>query len=301
MAAHTGGNMVTTSIEHESVLETAKIYNAKLAPVQPNGIVDVTRLRALIDDQTVLVSVMYANNEVGSVQPIREISQKLGEIREARRAAGNKLPLYFHTDAAQAANYLDLHVARLGVDLMTLNGGKIYGPKQSGALYIRSGVALRPLVRGGGQEWGLRSGTENVAAAIGFAAALEETCQLKKAETKRLRDLQRKFFGELKKQLPDAIVNGSVSKRLPNNLHITLPGTDNERVLLQLEEAGILAAAGSACSASDEETSHVLLAMGLTEADARSSLRFTMGRGTREADVARLVKTLRELRDRSSV
>jgi cysteine desulfurase len=301
MGMHSDANMVTTAIEHESVLEPAKTYNVNIAPVRPDGLVDVAGLAKLIDDQTVLISVMYANNEVGSVQPIREIAKKITEIREARRAAGNKLPIWFHTDAAQAANYLDLHVARLGVDLMTVNGGKIYGPKQSGVLYARSGVALQPQIHGGGQEHGLRSGTENVAAAIGFATALEETTKLKKDETKRLKDLQQNFFRGLKNQLPEAIVNGSTSKRLPNNLHLTLPGTDNERLLLQLEQAGVLAAAGSACSASDEETSHVLLAMGLSEADARSSLRFTMGRDTREADIAALIKNLQAALGRSSV
>lgn len=295
MNAHTDATMVTTGVEHESVLETAKNYDGKLAPVRPDGIVDVAELMKLVDDRTVLISVMYANNEVGSIQPIREITAAVREVREARRATGNKLPLLVHTDAAQAANYLDLHVARLGVDLMTLNGGKIYGPKQSGVLYIRSGTALTPLVRGGGQEYGLRSGTENVAAAIGFAAALDEATNMRHEESKRLQALQKRFLREVKKRLPTAVVNGSLGRRLPNNLHITLPGTDNERVLIQLEEAGILAAAGSACSASDEAASHVLLAMGISEADARSSLRFTMGRATTEAQLETLVKTLEKI------
>jgi cysteine desulfurase len=295
MAQYPDANMVTTAVEHESVLETAKTWSAQVAPVQPNGIADVGELLKLLDDRTVLVSVMYANNEVGSVQPLRDIGAAIAEIRVARRAAGNKLPLLFHTDAAQAANYLDLHVARLGVDLMTLNGGKIYGPKQSGVLYVRGGVVLAPLVRGGGQEHGLRSGTENVAAAIGFSAALTETAAKKHDEISRLQTLQKRFFKEVKAQLPEAVVNGSTSRRLPNNLHITLPGTDNERALLQLEEKGMLAAAGSACSASSEAASHVLLAMGVSEADARSSLRFTMGRATTEQDIDRLLGALAEI------
>jgi cysteine desulfurase len=285
-------NMVTTAIEHESVLEAAKARGAKLAPVRADGIVDAEELMKLVDDRTVLLSVMYANNEVGSVQPIRDIAASVNEIREQRRTAGNALPLLLHVDAAQAANYLDLHVARLGADLMTLNGGKIYGPKQSGVLYVRSGTKLSPLVLGGGQESGLRSGTENVAGCIGFAAALDETVKLKSDEIKRLQTLQKRFYKGLKDKLPQVPVNGSTSKRLPNNLHITVPGTDNERVLLQLEEAHILAAAGSACSASDEEASHVLLAMGLSEADARSSLRFTMGRSTTEKHIDTLLSEL---------
>lgn len=286
------GNIAVSTIEHESVLAPANRYNVKLAPVTPDGIVDVTALTKLIDDKTVLVSTMYANNEIGTIQPIRRIAQELEKIRSKRRTAHNKLPLYFHTDAAQAANYLDLHVARLGVDLMTLNGGKIYGPKQSGVLYVSSRVYLEPQILGGGQERGLRSGTENVAGSLGFAAALTAVQSKHHKETKRLGLLQQEFFTLLAEQLPTAHINGSVKHRLPNNVHITIPGQDNERLLIQLDEAGILAAAGSACSASDEEPSHVLTAMGLSEAAAQASLRFTMGQGTNQDIVKTTVAAL---------
>jgi cysteine desulfurase len=286
------GNLVVSSIEHESVLEPAKRFNARLAPVDAQGKVVVNELIGLVDDSTVLVSVMYANNEVGTVQPIREIAAALTEIKADRRKRGVKTPLYLHTDAAQAANYLDLHVARLGVDLVTVNGGKIYGPKQSGILFIKAGVRLTPLVSGGGQERNLRSGTENVAACIGFAAALKKTAALLDNEVARLQQLQRHFIQELASTLPAAELNGSAKKRLPNNVHITIPGTDNERLLLQLEQAGILAAAGSACSASSDEPSHVLKAMGQTEAEARSSLRFSLGRSSTEKDIDAVVAAL---------
>ncbi len=171
--------------------------------------------------------------------------------------------------------------------MMTLNGGKIYGPKQSGALYVRAGTVLEPLILGGGQERGLRSGTENVAAAVGFAKALELAQAVRPKETARLQELSKLFVEGLTKAVPGVIFNHSVKYHLPNNLHATFPGQDNERLLIRLDEAGIMAAAGSACSADSGEPSHVLKAIGLKDADARASLRFTMGRGTTRAMVAK--------------
>jgi cysteine desulfurase len=285
-------NVVTSAIEHESVIAPAGKYGDREAGVGPDGRIDMESLRITIDDETVLVSIMYANNEIGAVQPIHEVGQLITAIRQQRRAAGNELPLYFHTDGAQAANYLDIHVARLGVDLMTLNGGKIYGPKQSGCLYVKAGVALDSLIDGGGQERGLRSGTENVAAAIGFAKALDIAQAMRRDETARLQVLQKRFIDGIEKSLPASIINGSRKYRLPNNVHLTVPGQDNERLLIQLDEAGIMAAAGSACSASSEESSHVLHALDLDDNAARASLRFTMGRATQSADVERALEAL---------
>lgn len=289
------GNVVVSAIEHESVLAPAHQYECREATVTPGGTVDVPQLTKLIDDKTVLVSVMYANNEVGTIQPIRQISHEMENIRVTRKKAGNTRPLYLHTDAAQAANYLDLHAARLGVDLMTVNGGKIYGPKGSGALFVSRHVQLRPITLGGGQERGFRSGTENVAGCIGLAAALDIAQATRHEKANRLQDLQKLFINLLAEQLPQAIVNGSLKHRLPNNVHITIPGTDNERLLVELEEQGILAAAGSACSASNEEPSHVLRAMGISDKDARASLRFTMGRQTTEPDIRRVVAALTQI------
>jgi cysteine desulfurase len=284
------GNVVVSAIEHESVLAPIEQFNHKIVPVDESGLVDAAKLAELIDNKTVLVSVMYVNNEVGTVQPIREISQI---IKSKRTERNSKLPLYFHTDAAQASNYLDLHAARLGVDMLTLNGGKMYGPKQSGVLFVKSGVRLQPIIFGGGQERGMRSGTENVAAAIGFATALDLAQQSRHEEAKRLQALQNYFFAQLVAEIPQAVINGSRKKRLPNNVHVTIPGTDNERILVQLDEAGIMAAAGSACSASNDEPSHVLHAMGRTDAEARASLRFSMGRSTGTADIERTIAALK--------
>lgn len=288
-------NIVTSFIEHDAVLVPASQYDHRLAPVTPDGLVDMGALEAVIDDNTVLVSVMYANNEIGTIQPIAKIARLLQKIRDDRRLKGMTLPLFLHTDACQAGAYLDLHVSRLGVDLLTINGGKMYGPKQSGVLYVRGGIELAPLVMGGGQERGLRSGTENLAACVGLATALELAQSQRHDESQRLRGLQKQFLDELSDKLPQAIVRGSRKQRLPNNVHFTLPGTDNERLLVQLDEAGILAAAGSACSASSETPSHVLRALGLADDEARASLRFSMGRGTTSEQVITVVDTLARL------
>jgi cysteine desulfurase len=295
MAAHPGKKMLLTSVEHDSVLEPGREFGATELGVQPDGRVKVERLEQAITDDTVLVSVQYANNEIGTVQPIRDIGLIIKTIRKARRAAGNDTPLYFHSDACQASPYLDLHVARLGVDLLTLNGGKMYGPKQSGVLYVAGGIVLAPLVRGGGQERNIRSGTENVPAIIGFSKALELVQADRKTEAERLIKLRDSCIAQLEAVIPGIAITGSRKFRLPNNVHITVQGKDNERLLVQLDEAGILAAAGSACSASNEEASHVLLALDMSEAQARSSLRFTFGHSTDEAAVKKLVATLVEL------
>ena len=286
------GNVVVSAIEHESVLAPAHQYDCREAAVTPDGIVDIPKLVKQIDDKTVLVSVMYANNEVGTIQPIRQIAKHVEEIRAARKKTGNTRPLYLHTDAAQAVNYLDIHTARLGVDLMTINGGKIYGPKGSGALFVSRHVRLQPVNFGGGQERGLRSGTENVPGCIGLAKALDIAQTRREAEVARLQALQKLFIDLLQQKESRAVINGSLKHRLPNNVHITLPGTDNERVLVELEQRGILVAAGSACSASNEEPSHVLRAMGVSDQDAQSSLRFTMGRATTENQIRQTVDSL---------
>ena len=290
-----GANLIVSAIEHDAILAPASEYNHKIVPVKIDGLIDLNKLEKLIDDQTVLISIMYANNEIGTIEPIRQVSQTVEAIRRQRQREGNELPLYLHTDACQAANYLDLHVSRLGVDLMTLNGGKIYGPKQSGALYIRTGVVIEPLIYGGGQERKLRSGTENVPAIVGFAKALELAQSMRTKEQKRLEKLQKLFLELLEKKIPQAVVNGSLKHRLQNNIHITIPRQDNERLMMLLDEKGIQCAVGSACSASNDDPSHVLKAINLSDEDARASLRFTMGRSTSETDIRFVVDNLAKI------
>jgi cysteine desulfurase len=295
MQKYSKAKMLVSAIEHDAVLKTAIQFNHAVVPVTGKGVVDVAELVKMVDDQTVLVSVMYVNNEIGTIQPLRQIGQALATIRRERLAKGNKLPLYFHSDASQAPNYLDVHVNSLGVDLLTLNGGKIYGPKQSGLLFVKAGIELAPQVLGGGQENGLRSGTENVAFAVGLATALELVQKQRPTEVKRLQSLQQDFVRGLQKAVTNVQITAEKAPKLPNNVHITIPGVDNERLIMQLDEAGIMAAAGSACSASNDEPSHVLRAIGISEKEAQSSVRFTMGQGTTAADIKLTISTVASL------
>lgn len=282
------GHIVTTTIEHEAVLETVKQFD--------HSIVAPAEVIASITDKTVLVSVMMANNEVGTILPIKEISAAISLMQKNR---DSEHPLYFHTDAAQAGTTLDLHVSRLGVDLLTLNGGKMYGPKQSGILYVRTGTQLEPLIYGGGQERGMRSGTENVAFAVGFAKALEVAQAARKDEAHRLEQLRDRLQKTIVDAIPEAVVNGDQKHRLPHNLNITLPGLDGEAAVLYLDNAGVQASTGSACSIGSDEPSHVLLALGCTPDEANASLRFTLGKTTTDQDITEaaqvIIKTLRHL------
>ncbi len=295
LTSYPGSKVLVSAIEHESILAPAEEFSNLIISVEPDGRISMEKLISLVDDETVLVSVMYANNEIGTIEPIKKISEALDRIKIERLKNGHKLPILLHTDACQAANYLDLHVSRLGVDLMTLNGGKIYGPKQSGALYVRAGVLLKPQINGGGQEFGLRSGTENVASSIGFSTALVKTQSIRAVESERLSKLREYFIKELEYNIKNVVINGSRKYRLPNNVHATFLGQDNERLLIGLDQIGIMAASGSACSASKEESSHVLMALGLSDEDARSSLRFSLGRSTNKKDVDATVSALKTL------
>lgn len=290
-----GAKVIVSAIEHEAVLAPAGLFSSQEVAVDKQGVVDTYELEKLIDDSTVLVSIMYANNEIGTIQPLKDISRLVKAIRGKRRRNGNKLPLYLHTDACQAAGYLDMHVDRLGVDMMTLNGGKIYGPKQSGALYVNSKVRLSPVILGGGQERNLRSGTENVAGNIGFATAFELVQTDKHQESTRLKSLRDIFIRQLQESIPELKVNGPLKNRLPNNAHITIPGSDNERLMMGLEAKGIICTTGSACSVSSQKPSHVLAAIGLSDADARASLRFSFGHSTTEEAVEKVTGTLKNL------
>lgn len=289
------GEILVSAIEHDSALKPALKLGAKIIPVTEQGIVDLARLEKMVNDKTVLVSVMYVNNELGTIQPLKEIAKILDESSISRKTNANQLPLYFHSDAAQAANYLDTHVARLGVDMMSLNGGKVYGPKGAGLLYAKAGTKLAPLVEGGGQEFGIRSGTENMANIAGMSSALELAAQSRAAESHRIAGLRQEFEKLLLKNIPQAVINGSAKHRLPHITSLTIEGIDNERVMMELDERGIECAVGSACSASSDQPSHVLTAIGLSEAQARATLRFSFGRFTTVQDIAKTADTLAAL------
>jgi len=288
-----GGEVLVSAIEHESVLAPAALFSCRTVAVNSKGRVDLRKLEAMISHKTVLVSIGLVNNEIGTVQPLSDISKILNKLRKLRGPKGR--PLYLHSDCAQAPNYFDMHVARLGVDLLTVNGGKIYGPKQSGVLYVRAGVQLQPLILGGGQESNLRSGTENVAGSVGLAAALSLAQKKRSDEAQRVAKLRQQFIAGLEKSIPAAMVNGSAKRSAPHIISVTFPGVDNERLMMELDERGIQVATGSACSASSDEPSHVLSAIGLSDKAAHSTLRFSFGRATSEADIAQTLRILREL------
>lgn len=300
MSQFPDSNVVVSSIEHAAVTEPAKNFDHKFVGVNYRGLVEVNELQKTIDDKTVLVSIMQANNEIGTVQPLAEIAAMIKEIRQKRKAVKNDLPIWLHSDASQAANYLDVHVARLGIDLLTLNGGKIYGPKQSGVLYVRAGVRILPIIDGGGQEWGLRSGTENVANIVGFAAALEKAQVMKNDESKRLRAFRKKLFDGILEVSKTAEINGCQRYRLPNNVNVSFPGVDGERLVMLLDEKGIQVATGAACSANSGESSHVIKALDRTEEQAAGSLRISLGRQTSEEEIdevlVALTKALQEVK-----
>lgn len=294
MELYPGKKIMISAIEHESVVAPAQKYNNDILKVDNNGLLITDELKK-IDDDVVMISVMLANNEVGTIQPIRNIAEKIKEIINDRRTRGVDTPIIFHTDACQAPSFVEVNAHRLGVDMLTLNGGKIYGPKQAGILYVSSKIKLNPQILGGGQQRSLRSGTENVPGIIGFAAALDLAAKLRGNEIKRLGELQAYLIKELSGISTNIEINGSLKKRLPNNVHITINGQDNERLLFLLDEAGIQVATGSACSASSDEPSHVLKAIGLNDEQSRSSLRFTMGKTTKKADLQYLVETIAKI------
>ena len=300
MSRYPKANLIVSAIEHETVLAPARRYAHKLLPVNSKGTIDLEKLRGLIDNKTVLVSIGYANNEIGTIQPLSDVARLIKEVRVQRRLAHNDLPLYLHSDAAQAAPYLDLHVARLGVDLMTLNGSKMYGPKQVGLLFVQSQVQLEPLIVGGGQERGLRSGTENVAGIVGLATALESVQRDRKEASTREASLRDGLQQQLSTRYDDLVISGDLKHRLPNMLNVSWPGVDGERLVMLCDEYGLQVATGAACSANKEQRSHVLKALGYNDAAIDGSLRLTIGRSTDEHDIdeaARiLIRAVGELR-----
>lgn len=278
------GHVVVSAIEHDAVLAAAKRHPFSVAAATKQGIVTPEAIASVITSQTQLVSVQLANNELGTIQPIRQIADVVANERSRRRDAGESEPIHFHCDASQGFGQIDIHTARLGVDLLTLNAGKLYGPKQVGLLWVRPGIALEPLIVGGGQERGLRSGTENVAGAIGFARATELAANGRKTEAERLSSLRDAMQKRLTDEVPSLLVSGHPKKRLPGSLHVSIPGLDAERLIFALERRGVLLATGSACAANKGTRSHVLTAVGMSDEEADGSLRITLGRHSNETD-----------------
>lgn len=288
------GHVVTANIEHHAVLAAAKTRNHTLVASDKRGIVTAEAVKAAIQPGTQLVSIALANNELGTVQPLRDIAAVIRAERESRLIRGDTTPIYLHSDASQGAGQLDIHVARLGVDLLTLNAGKVYGPKQVGLLWAASHVRLSPQIVGGGQERGLRSGTENVAGTVGFAKAMEFAERHRKSESERLRGLRDGMQKTLLGAFDWAVVSGNEKRRLPSHLHISFPGLDAERLIFALEVRGVLVATGSACAANKGTRSHVLTAIGLEPEIADGSLRITLGKLSTEENVRRAAEIIIE-------
>lgn len=288
------GTVVTIATEHESTLACARAREHKIVGVGPDGRVSPADVAAALDDGVGLVSVGLANGEIGCIQPVREIARVVAAERERRLEAGIARPIYLHTDASQAAGHVSVNVSSLGCDLMTLSAAKVYGPKQVGLLWAADGVELRPLVRGGGQEHGLRSGTENVAGAVAFAVALELAEAARGVESRRLAALRDDLERRLLAEFPWARVTGPRSRklRLPGLLHVSFPGLEARRLVIGLERLGVSVGTGSACAASRMRVSHVLEALGVPEEVAAGSLRITLGRPTTEADVDYAVRCI---------
>ena len=287
--------VLVTAIEHLAVLKAAQAVGAKILPVDESGRVNIEDIKKAITNDTILISVGYANNEIGTVQPIREIANLVSEIRANRFERGVKTPIYLHTDASQAAGHLDINVARLDVDMMTLNAGKCYGPKQVGCLYVRAGIELSPMVYGGGQEMGLRSGTENVVGTIGFATALEIAEKKRKSEAKRLEELRKDLEKFVISEIKEISINGHKKYRLPNILNFSVAGLDAERAVFALDQHGIQVATGSACAANKSARSHVLTAIGLDDKSADGSIRISMGRGTTKSQIEKLKPIIKKV------
>lgn len=296
-------HIITTSIEHPSVLEPIKQLEkwgkvvVTYLPVYENGIVKVKDLREALTENTVLVSVMYANNEVGTIQPVKEIGRAIDEWKKEQGRTFTSYP-YFHIDACQAGNYLNLDVLRLKCHLMTINSSKVYGPKGIAALYKREGIKVEPLVYGGGQERELRSGTESVPLALSFAEALKESADMREKESERLIAIRDHFFKEIKKQIPEVTIYGDQKERLPNNINIRVPGIASDEIILRLDAKGFAVSHKSACASQETDGSYVLIALGATEEEALQNVRITMGRDTTKGDMEKLMEAIKEIKEK---
>ena len=287
---HGKGEVLYLETEHDSVRAVAQQYNGTAVKVLPSGLINLEDLKAKITDDTILISVSLANNELGTIQPLAEIGSLVREIRIDRLKRGIKIPIYLHSDASQALNLLDINVARLGVDMLTLNAAKIYGPKGVGALYVAHDVKLSPLTMGGGQEKGLRAGTENVPGVIGFATAIKEAKEHLNGNRKKYKNFKQILLSELQWY---ELVNKKHT--LDNFIVLCYNGIDAERLIYLLEEKEIYVATGAACAASKGQKSHVLTAIGLSDTEIAGSLRLTLGETNTEEQIHEAARIINDV------
>ena len=287
---HGKGEVLYLETEHDSVRAIAKKHNGTAIKVLPSGLIDLEDLKAKITDETILISVSLANNELGTIQPLAEIGSLVREIRIDRLKRDIKTPIYLHSDASQALNLLDINVARLGVDMLTLNAAKVYGPKGVGALYVAHDVKLSPLTMGGGQEKGLRAGTENVPGVIGFAIAIKEAKEHLNGNRKKYKKFKQILLSELQGY---ELINKKHT--LDNFIVLCYNGIDAERLIYLLEEKEIYVATGAACAASKGQKSHVLTAIGLCDSQIAGSLRLTLGETNTEEQIHEAAQIINEV------
>jgi cysteine desulfurase len=291
-----GNHIITTQIEHHAVLYTCEYleqqgFAVTYLPVDKYGRVSPEAVLAAVTPQTILVTVMHANNEVGTIEPLEEIGALLRKENEARRARGLGM-VYFHTDAVQTAGKLALDVQRLGVDLLSVSAHKFYGPKGVGMIYIRRGTELQPLMHGGHHERNYRAGTENIAGIVGMTAALSIDMKERENEQARLLALRKKLEDGITRTIPETVINGHPTERMPNTVNVSFKYIEGESLLLSLDLEGIAASAGSACASGSAEPSHVLKAMGISADVAQGTLRFSLGHDNTEADIDYVLEVL---------
>jgi cysteine desulfurase len=288
-----GNHILVSSIEHKAVLESVYMLNkegfvVEYIPVSKDGLISVDEIESRITPKTIMISVMYANNEIGTILSISEIGKMIHKVR------GSSIFPIFHTDACQAAGYLSLNVQELLVDCMSINSSKIYGPKGVGLLYKNKNVFIEPLIVGGGQEYGVRSGTENIPGIVGFSEALIRVQDRKDQENERLTKLRDSCIYRIKNEIKDVTINGHEKKRLPNNIHCSFSYIEGESLLLLLDEQGICVSTGSACSSHDLKPSHVLVAIKQDPALLHGSIRITFGEETTQEMCDVLVDMLKK-------
>jgi len=285
-------HIIVSEIEHSCVLASAKrvmedgLAEVSFIPVGKDGRVSVEAIKNLIRPETALISVMYANNETGVIQPIKKIGALIAELN-----AVNKKKIFFHTDAVQAINYLDCNVDNLGVDMLTISAHKIYGPKGVGVLYLKRETPLTKLIDGGRQELKLRAGTLNVSGIVGIGSAISRIGEYI-AQNERIKKMKDRLVDGIFASIPHSVLNGDKEHRLPNNANISFEGAEGEAILIMLSQQGIAVSTGSACAAENLSPSHVLKAMGLTDSDTHSSIRFSLGRQTTEEEVDYVVSIM---------
>lgn len=298
----TTAHIITSIIEHSAILETCRHLeregvNVTYLKPDSHGLIDPKQIKDALTPETILVSIAYANNEIGTIAPIRDIAKVIRQYKSGTNSSHYPL---VHTDAMQAVNYLPVKMDALGVDLFSCNSAKLYGPKGVGMLYIKDGTPIEPLYYGGSQEHGLRPGTENVPLIAAFAEALAITRTCCEHESTRLAKLRDGMINRIRKEIPEAIINGDLALRLPNNVNITIPGVPGDVLVLGLDAEGIAVSSRSACTSEEEGESYVIMALREESNSIDGSIRFSLGRSTRQSDIDATITALKHVLKRAT-